>query len=101
VHKSHVDKQGQQRDYHSAYLRRTFREGGKVRNETVANLSTLPAHVVDWVEAGLKGQSLVPADQAATITRSVPHGHVVAVWTQAVCPPCWGRRADTGTWRWR
>jgi len=83
VHKSHVDKQGQQRDYHSAYLRRTFREGGKVRNETVANLSALPAHVVDWVEAGLKGQSLVPADQAATITRSVPHGHVVAVWTQA------------------
>ena len=83
VHKSHVDKQGQQRDYHSAYLRRTFREGGKVRNETVANLSALPAHVVDWVEAGLKGQSLVPADQAATITRSVPHGHVAAVWTQA------------------
>jgi hypothetical protein len=83
VRKSHVDKQGQRRDYHSAYLRRTFREGGKVRNETVANLSALPAHVVDWVEAGLKGQSLVPADQAATITASVPHGHVAAVWTQA------------------
>jgi hypothetical protein len=56
---------------------------GKVRNETVANLSALPAHVVDWVEAGLKGQSLVPADQAATITCSVPHGHVTAVWAQA------------------
>jgi hypothetical protein len=78
-----VDKAGQQRDYQSAYLRRTFREDGKVRNETVANLSTLPAHVIDWVEAGLKGQSLVPADQAATITRSVPHGHVAAVWAQA------------------
>ena len=84
VRKSHVDKNGQQRDYQSAYLRRTFRQGGKVRNETVANLSALPAHVVDWVEAGLKGQSLVPADQAATITRSVPHGHVAAVWAQAV-----------------
>ena len=58
VRKSHVDKQGQRRDYESAYLRRTFRQDGKVRNETVANLSTLPAHVVDWVEAGLKGQSL-------------------------------------------
>lgn len=83
VHKSHVDKQGRAREYRSAYLRRTFREGGKVRNETVANLSTLPAHVVDWVEAGLKGQALVPADQAATITGSVPHGHVAAVWAQA------------------
>jgi hypothetical protein len=72
------------REYQSAYLRRTFREGGKVRNETVANLSALPAHVVDWVEAGLKGKSLVPADQAATITRSVPHGHVAAVHAQAV-----------------
>src|SRR6266508_1005785 len=84
VRKSHVDKQGNRRDYSSAYLRRTFRDGGKVRNETVANLSALPAHVIDWVEAGLKGQSLVPADQAATVTRSVPHGHVAAVWAQAV-----------------
>ena len=54
-----------------------------MRNETVANLSALPAHVVDWVEAGLKGKSLVPADQAATITASVPHGHVAAVSAQA------------------
>jgi hypothetical protein len=84
VRKSHTDKHGQQHDYQSAYLRRTFRDGGKVRNETVANLSSLPVHVVDWVEAGLKGQSLVPADQAATVTRSVPHGHVAAVWAQAV-----------------
>ncbi len=83
VRKSHVDKGGVRRDYQSAYLRRTFREGGKVRNETVANLSALPAHVVDWVEAGLKGKSLVPADQAATITASVPHGHVAAVSAQA------------------
>ena len=79
-----MDKHGERREYQSAYLRRTFREGGKVRNETVANLSALPAHVVDWVEAGLKGKSLVPADQAATITRSVPHGHVAAVHAQAV-----------------
>ncbi|TQC35906.1 transposase, partial [Rhodococcus sp. WS4] len=69
--------------YESAYLRRTFREGTRVRNETVANLSTLPAHVIDWVEAGLKGQTLVPADTAATVLRSVPHGHVAAVWAQA------------------
>ena len=78
-----MDKGGVRRDYQSAYLRRTFREGGTVRNETVANLSALPAHVVDWVEAGLKGKSLVPADQAATITASVPHGHVAAVSAQA------------------
>jgi hypothetical protein len=83
VRKTHLDSQGQRRDYQSAYLRRTYREGGKVRNETVANLSVLPAHVVDWVEAGLKGKALVPPEAAATITRSVPHGHVAAVYAQA------------------
>src|SRR5215472_11752469 len=79
----YVDKQGRRRDYSSAYLRRTFREAGKVKNETVANLSALPAHVIDLIEAGLKGQELVPAGQAFTVTRSLPHGHVAAVWAQA------------------
>jgi Transposase DDE domain len=78
-----VDKTGQQRDYESAYLRRTYRDGGKVRNETVANLSALPAQVIGWIDAGLKGEQLVPASTAATVTRSLPHGHVAAVWAQA------------------
>jgi len=78
-----VDKTGQQRDYESAYLRRTYRVGGKVRNETVANLSALPAQVIGWIDAGLKGEQLVPASTAATVTRSLPHGHVAAVWAQA------------------
>ena len=59
---------------HSAYLRRTYRDGGKVKNETVANLSALPDHVIDVIDAGLKGQQLVPAGQAVTITRSLPNG---------------------------
>jgi len=83
VKKGYVDKRGRRRDYESAYLRRTYRDGGKVKNETVANLSALPSHVVGWIEAGLKGEQLVPADEAATVCRSVPHGHVAAVWAQA------------------
>ena len=79
----YVDKQGRARDYSSAYLRRTYREAGKVKNETVANLSALPDHVIDLVDAGLKGQQLVPASEAVTITRSVPHGHVAAVHAMA------------------
>jgi len=75
----YVDKQGRRRDYSSAYLRRTYRDGGKVKNETVANISALPDHVIDLIDAGLKGQQLVPAAEAVTITRSVPHGHVAAV----------------------
>jgi hypothetical protein len=79
----YVDKQGQVRDYSSAYLRRTYRDGGKVKNETVANLSALPDHVIDLIDAGLKGQQLVPAAEAVTITRSLPHGHVAAVHAMA------------------
>jgi hypothetical protein len=83
VSKTHLDKAGQARQYSSAYLRRTYREAGKVKNETVANLSALPAHVVDLVEAGLKGKAMVPAGEAVTITRSLPHGHVAAVYAMA------------------
>ncbi len=79
----YVDKQGHCKDYSSAYLRRTYRDGGKVKNETVANLSALPDHVIDLIDAGLKGQQLVPAADAVTITRSLPHGHVAAVHAMA------------------
>ena len=79
----YVDKQGRRRDYSSAYLRRTYRDGGTVKNETVANLSALPDHVIDLIDAGLKGQQLVPAAEAVTITGSLPHGHVAAVHAMA------------------
>ena len=79
----YVDKQGRRKDYSSAYLRRTYREAGKVKNETVANISALPDHVIDLIDAGLKGTPLVPAAEAVTITRSLPHGHVAAVAAMA------------------
>ena len=80
----HTDKQGRERQYESRLLRRTYRDGGKIRNETLANLSKLPDRIVDAVEAALKGEALVPAGQAAaSITRSLPHGHVAAVYAMA------------------
>jgi hypothetical protein len=79
----YVDKQGRRKDYSSAYLRRAYRDGGKVKNETVANLSALPDHVIDLIDAGLKGRQMVPAAGAVTITRSLPHGHVAAVHAMA------------------
>jgi hypothetical protein len=79
----HVNKAGDERMYTSALLRRTYRAEGTVKNETVANLSALPDHVIDWIDAGLKGQQLVPAGEAFTIVRSLPHGHVAAVAAMA------------------
>jgi len=83
IRSGYTDRQGQRHQYESAYLRRTYRDGGKVRHETLANLSGLPDQTVDSIEAALKGTALVPAGDAVTITRSLPHGHVAAVHAMA------------------
>jgi hypothetical protein len=79
----YVAKSGRERVYESVLLRRTYREGGKVKHQTLANLSQLPADAVAALEATLKGKRLVPSEEAFTITRSLPHGHVAAVAAMA------------------
>jgi len=81
--RTYVAKSGEQRVYESVLVRRTYRDGGKVRHETLANLSALPAEAVAAIEATLKGERLVPAAHTVTITTSLPHGHVAAVAAMA------------------
>ena len=69
--------------YETHLLRRSVRVDGKVHNETLANLSHLPADLIDVVRASLKGEAFVPAAAAATVTRSLPHGHLAAAWAMA------------------
>jgi hypothetical protein len=84
THRRHyVGKDGVSRDYETHLLRRSYREDGKVKNETVANLSHLPADLIEMIRASLAGQAFVPAAAAATVARSRPHGHVAAVHAQA------------------
>jgi hypothetical protein len=84
IRSMHTGKDGQQREYESRLLRRTYRDGDKVRHETIAKLSAMPDSIVDAVEAALKGEVLVPAGEAAVaVARSVPHGHVAAAWAMA------------------
>jgi Transposase DDE domain len=62
-------------------LRESYREAGKVKNRTLANLSAWPEAKVDALTRVLKGQPppAAPLDEAFEITRSLPHGHVAAV----------------------
>jgi hypothetical protein len=62
-------------------LRESYREAGKVKNRTLANLSSWPEAKVDALARVLKGQPPPAADLdgAFEITRSLPHGHVAAV----------------------
>jgi transposase len=60
-------------------LRRSYREGGKVRKETLANLSHLPPETIELVRRSLRGERFLAATEAFTVERSLPHGHVAAV----------------------
>ena len=61
-------------------LRESYREAGKVKNRTLANLSQWPAERIEALRRVLRGESVSPpAAEAFEITRSQPHGHVAAV----------------------
>jgi len=60
-------------------LRESYRENGKVKNRTLANLSALPLEQIELLSRVLQGETLVPADDAFRMIRSLPHGHVRAV----------------------
>ena len=60
-------------------LRESYREGGRVKKRTLLNLSDWPADRIAGFKMLLKGGTVVPSDQQAiTIIRSLPHGHVAA-----------------------
>ena len=68
--------------YTSVYLRRTFREDGKVKHETLGNLSDLPRDLIELMRQRLaQGEPLSGVGEKMTILRSLPHGNVDAVLT--------------------
>jgi hypothetical protein len=75
--------------YETTLLRRSYREGGKVKTETLGNLSHLPKETIEVVRASLKGESFVRAEDAGlspegfSIERSLLHGHVAACFAMA------------------
>ena len=72
-----------EREYSTTLVRRSFREDGKVKKQTLANLSHLPPEAIDAVRAALRGEALVPVGEAFAIERSLPAGHVAAALVMA------------------
>src|ERR1700679_30756 len=65
-------------------LRESYREDGKVKSRTLANLSAWPDEKVETLRAALRGDRLVPAGEGGfEIRRSLPHGHVLAALATA------------------
>jgi hypothetical protein len=67
------------KEYTSYLLRRSYREGGKVRHENLGNLSHLPEPIIDAIRKMLSGRALVDLEEGFEVERSLPHGHVAAV----------------------
>ena len=76
-------RQGVHREYVTHLLRRSYREGGKVKNETLANLSHLPEEVIELIRGALAGRRYVGGEDAFVIERSLPAGHVQAALSMA------------------
>jgi hypothetical protein len=66
------------RVYETHLLRRTYREGGKVKHQTLGNLSHLPCDLIETIRRRLRGESS-PDSKPWEIVRTFPHGHVLAV----------------------
>lgn len=79
VHVATVKKVHKGKTYVTHLLRHTYREGGKVKQLTVGNLSDLPEDLIDAIRKRLAGEPLPGGDGDFQVVRSLPHGHVAAV----------------------
>ena len=104
MHVATIKKATPGKNYQTTLVRRTYREGGKVKHETLSNISHLPPQVIDLIRAVLKGEVFVPVGDAFEIIRSLPHGHVAAVLgtlrklnleSLLYYQPCWQRDVVT------
>jgi transposase len=83
MHVAKISRRHGEREYDSYLVRRSIREGRRVRHETVANVSGLPPEAIEALALALKGVALVPAGEAFEIVRARKHGHVEAVLSAA------------------
>jgi transposase len=83
MHVAKITRRYRDREYDSYLVRRSVREGRRVRHETIANVSRLPPEAIEALTLALKGVALVPAGEAFEIVRARKHGHVEAVLAAA------------------
>ena len=83
MHVATTRRQHKDKIYETHLLRRSYREDGKVKNETLANLSYLPEETIQVIRESLAGKHHVVAGEGFEIKRSLPHGHVAAIAAMA------------------
>ena len=78
-----IKKQYKDRTYTSFLLRISYREDGKVKQQTLANLSSLPPDAIFILRDVLRGNTYAPRDQALECIATRSHGHVAAIAAMA------------------
>lgn len=79
IHVATIKTRYKDREYTSQILRRSYREGGKVKHENLGNVSHLPPAALQALRRSLAGETLVSGTEQVEVARSLPHGHVAAV----------------------
>ena len=79
VHVASIRSNHHGKVYETHLLRRTYRDGNKVKHQTLGNISHLPPHIIDIIKRSLRGETYVPLSEAFNVVCSLPHGHVAAV----------------------
>src|SRR5438093_7449232 len=83
MHVAKIERRHGERVYTSYLVRRSVREGNRVRHVTVANISKLPLSAIELLRRALAGETLVAPGEAFRVERSLPHGHVQAALLMA------------------
>src|SRR3972149_9387034 len=78
MHVATIKSRHKKKTYTSHLLRQTYREDGQVKHRTLANLSHLPAELLDLIRRKLRGERVGVLADSFDIVRPRPHGHVVA-----------------------
>lgn len=64
--------------YKNYLIRQNYRENGKVKHKTVANITHLPPDLIETIRRRLKEDKPI-SGEGFSIVRSLPHGHVAAI----------------------
>ena len=83
MHVAKIERRHGERVYTSYLVRRSVREGKRVRHVTVANVSKLPLEAIEALRRALAGETLLAAGEAFRVERSLPHGQVAALLAMA------------------
>ena len=78
MHVAKIERRHGDRVYTSHLVRRSVREGKRVRHETIANVSKLPAEAIEALRRALRGEAVLAPGERPAIENPLPAGHVEA-----------------------